>query len=82
MENIMRRFLPVCLVFAGLMSAVPAFAATLRVDDGNGTTYIYTCPNRCNVVEWDVNGIATRVEDSRGGVVTVQVIRQYTNEKQ
>jgi hypothetical protein len=68
----MRSFLPVCLVFAGLISAAPAFAMeVLRTSVGT-----FTCQNQCVVRMTDVNGNPTRVEDSQGGTVRYDPVNQ------
>ncbi|AKG24949.1 hypothetical protein [Calothrix sp. 336/3] len=71
----MRRFLPVCLVFAGLMSAAPALAEQLVTVGG----ITYRCPNSCNVNVNPNTGVVS-VTDSLGE--RVEVIRQSTNRPQ
>ena len=88
----MRRFLPVCLVFAGLIPAFPAAAGeVVQGPDGNPTnrietpTQIFTCDSYCVIEDWDSGGHPSRVRDGESGgrvVVTQKQIRQRTDRAQ
>ncbi|MBH8564420.1 hypothetical protein I8748_19915 [Nostoc sp. CENA67] len=92
MEKSMRRFLPVCLVFVGLIPAFPASAGEVVLgSDGNPTnrietpTQIFTCDSYCVIEDWDSAGYPSQVRDGEVGgrvVVTPKQIRQRTNQAQ
>ncbi|WP_414579627.1 hypothetical protein [Anabaena sp. CCY 9402-a] len=72
----MRNVLSGCLVFAGLMSAAPALAGEVLIT----RNFIFTCQNRCVVIEYR-DGEPTQVTDSAGGTVRVQQRRPATHAK-
>lgn len=83
----MRKFLPACLIFTGLMSAVPALAGEVVLDSsGNPTnrietpTQIFTCDSYCVIEDWNSAGHPNRVRDGEvGGRVRVEKKIQRTN---